>query len=70
MSVWDEVDRMAKKSEEEFLGTQARLEAIGFIHMSVSPYGVWRAKHKLVGWLTANTGEELLKLATQALVRA
>lgn len=60
MNVWDQVDRLFAKSKKEFEGTKNALEALGFHHLSVSEYGVWRAKHKDTGWVTASTGPGLL----------
>jgi hypothetical protein len=66
MSVWAEVDRLAKKSEEEFLTTKAQLEAIDFMSFAVDAYGVWHARHRRHGEVRAHNGADLVKAAVRA----
>ena len=65
MSVWDEVDRLAKKSEAEFLTIKAQLEAIEFKSVGVDAYGVWHARHRRFGPVTGPNGAALLRAAVQ-----
>lgn len=67
MSVWAEVDALVKRSEDEFKRTAAELAQLHFFNLSVSDYGVWKAAHRMAGWVTARSGPELVQAAKRRL---
>lgn len=67
MTFWADVERLQKQATDALRTTEAELKALGFHHVSITEYGVWKATHRLKGWVTARTGPELVEAAKRKL---